>query len=202
MKKLFFALMAVVAISFTACSGSKGDAAAEVTESLEQGLSSGDANSFKDKLTGVVDKVKTLVTQNPEQAKEYLAKAQEFLKANADKVTALVGNNATIAGLVSAITEAKPDDVISGLFGAAVDKAQGAQDAVEGAVEGAQDAVEGAVEGAVQGAQDAVEGAVQGAQQAVEGAVQGAQEAAQQQVDQVKENVNEGLQKAVDQIKL
>ena len=191
MKKLFFALMAVVAISFTACSGSKGDAAAEVTESLEQGLSSGDANSFKDKLTGVVDKVKTLVTQNPEQAKEYLAKAQEFLKANADKVTALVGNNATIAGLVSAITEAKPDDVISGLFGAAVDKAQGAQDAVEGAVEGAQDAVEGAVEGAVQGAQDAVEGAVQGAQ-----------EAAQQQVDQVKENVNEGLQKAVDQIKL
>ena len=195
MKKLLFALMAVVAISFTACSGSKGDAAAEVTESLEQGLNSGDANSFKDKLTAVVDKVKTLVTENPEQAKEYLAKAQEFLKANAEKVTALVGNNATIAGLVSAITEAKPDDVISGLFGAAV---EGAQDAAQGAVEGAQDAVEGAV----QGAQDAVEGAVQGAQEAVEGAVQGAQEAVQQQVDQVKENVNEGLQKAVDQIKL
>ena len=139
MKKLLFALMAVVAISFTACSGSKGDAAAEVTESLEQGLNSGDANSFKDKLTAVVDKVKTLVTENPEQAKEYLAKAQEFLKANAEKVTALVGNNATLAGLVSAITEAKPDDVISGLFGAAV---EGAQDAVEGAVQGAQEAVQ------------------------------------------------------------
>lgn len=187
MKKLFFALMAVVAISFASCS-SNGNAGAEVTEQLEQALNSGDANSFKDKLTVIVDKVKSLVTENPEQAKEYLAKAQEFLKANAEKVTALVGNNATIAGLVNAVTEAKPDDVISGLFGSAVEKAQNAatdvQDAVQDAAQQQIDAVEGAVQEQVNAAQETVEGAVQ------------------EQVDQVKQKVNDGIDNIAGQIKL
>ena len=97
MKKVLFALMAMVAMTFAACTnktqapadGQAPDveaAVSEVTSALSEQIEAGDANKFQEILNTVTDKVKEFLATNPEAAKEYVTKVQEFLKDNADKI--------------------------------------------------------------------------------------------------------------------
>ena len=118
-----------------------------------------------------------------ELAKEYLGKVQGFLKENADKIKAVIGDNAAISSLVDGISNL-PSESVDALMGAGdalkalgIDATAKAADAVEGAVEGAKDAVEGAKDAAVDAVKDAKDAAVNKANEAVEGAKEKAGEA-------------------------
>ncbi|MCR5679102.1 MAG: hypothetical protein K6G08_02680 [Prevotella sp.] len=127
MKKFVFAMLAVAAMTLAACGGKTAapgqadqqapmpESADQVTASLDEGLKSGDQGTFKAKLMAIIEKVKDLATGSKvEQAKEYAAKAKEFLAANKDKVTNLIGNNEELSGLVNMITS---DNFVSGFLG-------------------------------------------------------------------------------------
>ena len=185
MKKILFTVMAVAAIGLTSC-GNKAqqaeavatdsvavataaaDEAAEATVSeLSSQLEAGDVNKFQQALETVKVKVAELIKQNPEIAKQYVAKVQDFLKENADKIKGLVGDNAAVAAAVSAITDADPANMVNGLLQSVGDAATEAKDAAvdaanqkaEEAKQAAQDKADEMKDAAKQKASDAVDAA-------------------------------------------
>ena len=169
MKKILFAVMAMIVIGLTSCTNKaqqdEASAAAEASISaLTEQLQAGDASKFAEVLTTVKEKIAEFVKSNPEVAKEYVAKVQEFLKENADKVKALVGDNATIAAAVNAITNIEPDNVVNGLLETVGDAAEAAKDSIAGAVEDAKDA---AVDAAKDKANEAIDDAASKAKDAL-----------------------------------
>jgi hypothetical protein len=146
MKKIVLAVMAVAAISFASCGNKTQQANAEAVDSVAivdsmataaaQGdidaisglLNGGDATKLQEALAAVKEKIATLIKENPEVAKEYVAKVQNFLKENADKVKAIVGDNAAVQSAVSAITDAEPAAIVSGFLSSVGDAATAAKD--------------------------------------------------------------------------
>jgi len=185
MKKILFTVMAVAAIGLTSC-GNKAqqaeavatdsvavataaaDEAAEATVSeLSSQLEAGDVNKFQQALETVKVKVAELIKQNPEIAKQYVAKVQDFLKENADKIKGLVGDNATVAAAVSAITDADPANMVNGLLQSVGDAATEAKDA---AVDAANQKAEEAKQAAQDKANEMKDAAKQKASNAVDAA--------------------------------
>ena len=91
MKKVLFAMMAMMVVLFTACTnktqapadGQAPDVEAavnETTAALSEQIEAQDASKFQEILATVTEKVKEFITTNPEAAKEYVTKIQEFLK--------------------------------------------------------------------------------------------------------------------------
>jgi len=160
MKKIFLMAIAVATFTLTSC-GSKNNneqveqaeveavaekTADEAVADMAAQLESGDANMFQTALTSLYEKAAQLLKDNPEKAKEYLNKAQEFLKTNAEKVTALVGENEVVKSVVNTLTEQNVEDIANGLL-QQIGVVQDAQEKVEEAkevVESAQNAVEDA----------------------------------------------------------
>ena len=161
MKKILLAVMAVAAIGFTSC-GNKtqqaeavdsvaivdslaAGAAQETIDVLSADIEAQDAGKLQATLESIKAKIAEIVKNNPEVAKEYVAKVQTFLKENADKVKAVIGENAVAAAALSAVTEIEPESVVSGLLQQVGDAATDAKDAAVEAVEGAaQDAADAA----------------------------------------------------------
>ena len=149
MKKILLAVMAVAAISFTSCGNKTQPVTEEPVDSvaiiaqqaeeeaqatisaLTEQLEAQDASKLQAVLETVKVKVAELIKSNPEVAKEYVAKVQNFLKENADKVKAIVGDNAAVAAAVSAITEVEPQSVVNGLLEQVGSAAEGAKDAAK-----------------------------------------------------------------------
>ena len=145
MKKILFAVMAMVAIGFTSCGNKaqQGEAvdstAAAINTADEEAdaaiamlsanLEANDASKFQQALDAVKEKIAEFIKTDPEAAKQYVAKVQGFLKENADKIKSVVGENATVAAAVAAITEVEPDAVVNGLLEKVGDAATGAKDA-------------------------------------------------------------------------
>ena len=147
MKKFVLAVMAVAAIGFTASCGNKTQPAevavdsAAIVDSLASAaaqtdidainalLNGGDATKLQEALAAVKEKVAALIKENPEVAKEYVAKVQDFLKENTDKVKAIVGDNAAVQTAVSAITETEPADIVNGLLSTVGEAATEVKDA-------------------------------------------------------------------------
>ena len=164
MKKVFFMVFSAAAITFASCGNKTGNApevdttavdsveavaeeanaaADEAISNLTTLLDGKDANALQSAIEAIKAKAAELLAKNPEVAKEYLTKVQDFLKENSDKVKTLVGNNAAVGAAVSALTSASADDVISGLSSAIGDVKSAGADAVEGAANAA-DAVKNA----------------------------------------------------------
>jgi hypothetical protein len=201
MKKLFVFAFAAIAISFASCVNNKPaqapeevidsveaeiDAQAEAEASinaLKENMEAKDASAFQTALEAIKAKVASFIAANPELAKEYLGKVQGFLKENADKIKAVVGDNAAINSLVAGIT-ALPTESVDALMGAgdalkalgidatakAADAVEGAKDAVEGAADAAADAVKDAKDAAVDKANEAVDNAKEKAGEAIDNA--------------------------------
>ena len=198
MKKLFILAIAAVAMTFASCgnkaanAGGEDSTAVDSTEAVAQQaqeaadgaisnlteiLKGKDANALKDAIESIKAKAGEFLAQNPDLAKEYLTKVQNFLKENADKVKALVGDNAAVGAAVSALTETSADDVISGL--SAAHAANKAAEAVKNAPEAAKDA----------------------ANKAVEDAKAKANEKAQEAVNDAKDKANKQIDKAASDAK-
>ena len=196
MKKLMFMVMCACAIGFTSC-GNKaqqapadevvasdeaidveaaiGEATAQLTEQIE----ANDAGKLQQALEAVQAKIAEILKANPDAAKEYVAKVQDFLKENADKIKAVAGENAAVQAAVSTLTSAPAETSVSGLLQAV-------------------DGVKAAGEDAVDAAQDAVDGAVDAAQNAVDGAVDAAKQAAEDKANEVKDAAKEKANEAID----
>lgn len=191
MKKILFAVMAVFAIGFTSC-GNKTQAPADEVDSaaiidslaeeaanlsisaLSEQIEAGDASKLQAVLETVKVKVTELIKTNPEIAKEYVAKVQNFLKENADKVKAVVGDNAAVAAAVAAVANVEPQSVVDGLIQSVGDAATDAKDAAEAAVNEKVDEAKAAAE---QKAEDVKDAAKQKANEAIDNAANDAKKA-------------------------
>ena len=187
MKKILLAVMAVAAIGFTSCGNKTQQADAEtaavdsvaIVDSIAQGaaqetidalsadLEANDASKLQATLEGIKAKIAEIVKNNPEVAKEYVVKVQTFLKENADKVKALVGDNAAVAAALSAVTDIEPANVVNGLLEQVGDAATEAKDA---AVDAANQKVEEAKQAAEEKANESKEAAKQKANEAIDNA--------------------------------
>ena len=185
MKKILLAVMAVAAIGFTSCGNKTQQANAEavdsvaIVDSIAQGaaqetidalsadLEANDASKLQATLESIKAKIAEIVKNNPEVAKEYVVKVQTFLKENADKVKALVGDNAAVAAALSAVTDIEPANVVNGLLEQVGDAATEAKDA---AVDAANQKVEEAKQAAEENATEAKEAAKEKASEAIDNA--------------------------------
>ena len=157
MKKIIFAVLAMVAIGFSACGNKTQQAeaidsaavldsiASEVAQEDINAISalfeSGDVAKLQEALATVKEKIASLIKENPELAKEYVVKVQDFLKENADKVKALAGDSEAAVAAVAAVTEVDPEAVVKGLLEQVGDAATEVKDA---AVDAANQQVEDA----------------------------------------------------------
>jgi hypothetical protein len=204
MKKIVFAVMAMVAIGFTASCGNKTQPAevavdsAAIVDSLASAaaqtdidainalLNGGDATKLQEALAAVKEKVAALIKENPEVAKEYVAKVQDFLKENTDKVKAIVGDNAAVQTAVSAITETEPADIVNGLLSTVGETATEVKDA-------AVDAANQKVEEGKQAAQDKANEVKDAANQKVQETKDAAKQKANDAIDNAAKDVKKGL---------
>ena len=183
MKKILLAVMAVAAIGFTSC-GNKtqqaeavdsvaivdslaAGAAQETIDALSADIEAQDAGKLQATLESIKAKIAEIVKNNPEVAKEYVAKVQSFLKENADKLKAVIGDNAVAAAALSAVTEIEPESVVSGLLEQVGDAATEAKDA---AVEAVNEKVDEAKQAAEEKAQEAKDAAKEKANEAIDDA--------------------------------
>ena len=192
MKKILLAVMAVAAISFTSC-GNKTQAVAEETvdsaaivdslaneaadatiAALSERIEAKDANKLQEVIETIKVKVAELLKTNPEIAQEYVAKVQNFLKENADKVKAVIGDNAAAAAAIAAITDVEPQSVVNGLLETVGQAATDAKDAAVDAANAQVDAAKAAVEEKANEAKDA---AKEKANEAIDNAADGAKKA-------------------------
>ena len=171
MKKIFYAIVAVAAITFSACNGTaKGgdetdslavDTAAVVPEanvdamisSLSTAVADNDAEAtqtFLEKAQAYIAKLQE--EGKLEEAQAYIAKLQQFISENEEKIAQLTTGNETLGNIVSAV-KAIPVDA------AAV--AEGAKDAVVGAANDAKNAATDAANNAKNAATDAANNAVE-----------------------------------------
>mgnify|MGYP002622517271 CR=1 FL=1 len=200
MKKLFFIAIAAVGLCFASCNDKAKQDQAEGTEDstavaiedptadLQKALEANDSSAFQKIMTAVTEKfdgLKNLDGDALNKAKEYVAKAQAFLNENAEKITAFVGGNSVISGLLDKV-KAIPADAL------AIPAAAG--EAVEGAAGDAKAAAEGAATSAVEGAKDKVQEVAGAAAEKAGAAVDAAKEAGQK----AAEKVQEAAGKAVD----
>ena len=193
--------VAAAAFVFTSCGNNKAQAPVEeAVDSTEVALE--EANTAADEviatLTDATDAnaiqtaLETILAKNPEIAKEYLAKVQGFLKENADKIKAVVGGNAAVAGLIDTVN-AIPSESVDALMNAGdalkafgIDAASFAGNAVNAAGDAIGNAVENAKDATVDAANNVKDAAVEKANDAVNTA---------------KEKTGEAIDKAAGDVK-
>lgn len=177
MKKILFAAVAVAAICFTSCGNKTQQAEGEAVDSvalidslseeavhesidaLSGVITAKDADKLKDILENCKAKVVELVKENPELAKSYLAKLQNFLKENKEKISEFVGQSPTAQDAFNALISVDAEDSLTGFISAIEDKAvevkEGAEAAAQEQVDNAKAAAETAVKEQTEKAKEA-----------------------------------------------
>lgn len=203
MKKVLFMALAVAGLCLTSCKNKAAEgtevkkdttavaAAVEVDPASDPAVELAQAVEAKDQ-----SKLEALLTTVKEKAsdpkfKEYIEKAQNFLKEKAADIKAFIGDNAIVSGLIDNVSSID----ITKLVGA-----DAAATAVEGAAEGAKDAVDGA-KSAVEGAKEAGEKVVEDAKAAADKAVETVKEAPAAAADAAKQAGKDAIQKGADALK-
>ena len=186
MKKVFLMLVAVGAMTFVSCENKPKANPEEVVEevTLTQEEADAEADSMIASLTDVIENTKDVnklqeileavkakaaeyVSLNPEIAKTFVTKVQNFLKEKGDAVKALVGDNAVVGAALASLTDVSADDIVSNFMSAVGDKAAEA-------VEGAKDAVEGAKDAAAEKVNETVDAAKEKAAENIDAAADAA----------------------------
>jgi hypothetical protein len=199
MKKIIFAVLAMVAIGFSACGNKTQQAeaidsaavldsiASEVAQEDINAISAlfenGDVAKLQEALATVKEKIASLIKENPELAKEYVVKVQDFLKENADKVKALAGDSEAAVAAVAAVTEVDPEAVVKGLLEQVGDAATEVKDA------------------AVDAANQQVEDAKNAANQKVEETKAAAEKQIEDQKNAAKQKTGEAIDNAANKTK-
>ena len=113
MKKMMMIVMAAMAIGFASCGNKAQQAPAdevvadstaaafdvetainEATAQLSEQIEAKDASKLQQVIEAIQAKVAEILKQNPDAAKEYVTKVQDFLKENAEQIKSFVGENA------------------------------------------------------------------------------------------------------------
>ena len=202
MKKILLALMAVAAIGFTSCGNktAQGDAvdsvaivdslaeseAQGVIEALKAAIDGKDAGLLNDVLAQCKTKISELVKQNPELAKEYVAKVQSFVKENETAIKEAFAGNAAATAAVNAFTS---DEAADGLS-AAIDKL--ASDASE-VKDAAKDAASAQADAAKEAVNQSVESGKAAVKQKVEDTKAAAKEQASKSIDDAASSAKKSL---------
>ena len=168
MKKVVFAVMAMMTIGFASC-GNKTQASAEAEDSaavinvedeaaatinaLTEQLEAKDATKFQEVLATVQEKIKSLIASNPDAAQTFVAQVQAFLKENAEKIKEFVGDNEAVTAAVASLTETSPESIVKSI----TELGESAQSKADLAVEDVKDAANQAVEDTKAAADKAVE---------------------------------------------
>ncbi len=186
MKKVLFVMVAMLAIGLTSC-GNKAKAPADESEAVEatinadeeatatinalsEQIEAKDANKLQEVLNTVKEKVVSFITSDPEAAKAYVIKVQEFLKENTDKIKEFVGDNETVNAALSALTDAPADNIVSGLASLGEGMSNAADDtkeAIKDKAEDAKDAMKDKAEDIKDDAKDAMNDAADKAKKAM-----------------------------------
>lgn len=211
MKKVVLMMVAAMAMGFASCGNKSANVAPadqteeatvtetvadDITAELAAQLEAGDAGKLKEVLETAKEKAAQLLKENPEQAKEYLSSVQNYLKENAERVKAVVGDNIAVQTVVTTLTDTPAETIITGLqsqLDAAGNVGQEAVNTAQNAVESAQNAGEQAVETAKQAAQDKVEEAKQKANEKVNQAVDDAKQKANEKMNEAANKALKGL---------
>ncbi len=194
MKKIFYAIVAVAAITFSACNGTaKGGAetdsiaadsaaVAQVPEanvdaiiaSLSTAVADNDAEATQTFLQKAQAYIAKLQEEGKlEEAKVYIAKLQQFISENEEKITQLTAGNETLNNIVSAVKALPVDaaalagDAKDAVVGAANDAANAATNAANNAANAANDAANKAVESGKKEAGKAIDNAAGAAKSAL-----------------------------------
>ena len=123
MKKVLFAALAMVAMTFAACTnkaqapadGQAPDveaAVTEITSALSEQIEAQDATKFQEVLATVQEKIKEFIAKDPEAAKQYVSQVQNFLKENTEKIKAFVGDNEMVNNAITALTAVPADAIV------------------------------------------------------------------------------------------
>ena len=183
MKKILFAVMAVATFCFTSC-GNKTqqgeaidsvavmdslaqDEANGVIDALKAAIDSKDASLLNDILAQTKEKAAELVKQNPELAKQYIAKVQNFVKENETAIKEAFAGNAAAAAAVNALTS---DEAADGLSSAIDKLVSDAEDVKAAAKDAAKKQVETAENTAKEKVQEQKEAAKEKANKAIDDA--------------------------------
>lgn len=176
MRKIILAVMAVAAIGFTSCNNktNKDNPAVDSTsivtsaaelagidaDNLTKDLAEKIAANNPEAVQAVIEQAKAKIAEllakgDEEAAKVYQEKISTFLKENADKIKAVVGEeNTAVNTLISAITAA-PTEAAAAVEGAA----EAAEGAAEDLKNEAQKKVDETVDAQKKKAADAIDGA-------------------------------------------
>lgn len=158
MKKIVLGVMAVAALTFTAC-GNKAQQNKEVADStataetvdstttgnnelvkmLNDKLNTGDPAAFQQAIAQAKTQLAEYIKLHPEQAKTFIAQVQSYLKENKQRITELTkSSNQTVVSnvnkAVSQLTTVTPEQVATSLKNAVTNTAT---DAVNSAVNAA-----------------------------------------------------------------
>jgi len=195
MKKFMLMAVAVLTLGLTSCKEeAKNDEAAAVIENLKNELESGDANAVQTTLQNAQEKIAELVAKDPEAAKTYVTKIQDFVKENKEKITAVVGENAATQTLVNALIDTPAETIINTLT-----VGQAVLDNAEKTAEGVKDSVNQALENKANEMQDAVQDAVN---EKVDEAKQKANDEINKAAEKANEKINETANEALKSIGL
>ncbi|MBO5612281.1 MAG: hypothetical protein J5918_06760 [Prevotella sp.] len=152
MKKVLFIAIAAAAMTLTSCNQKSEpaqnenaatdsvevavDDVANATNELAAALDNKDAGAFQKAYEAIMEKAKTM---DPAIVKDYLAKVQEFVKNNMDKVKAVVGTNAALASSVDAFANMPAEglDKVTETVGKVQEQLKGAKEGVENAAKDA-----------------------------------------------------------------
>lgn len=193
MKKFFFMAVAVLTLGLASCGENKGDDAAAVIESLKTQLEAGDASAVQATLQTAQAKIAELVAQNPEAAKTYVTKIQEFVKENKEKITAVVGDNLATQTLVQTLVDTPAETVISTLTAG-----QSVIDNAQQAAQDIQDSIQQAAQEQVEAVQDAAQQQAEAAKEAVNQKVDEAKQQAVDEANKAAGNINDKVNEAKD----
>ena len=193
MKKIFYAIVAVAAITFSACNGTakggddtdsvaadpvvaeapEADADATIT-ALSSALAANDAEQTQSLLQKAQEYIAKLQADGKlEEAKVYIAKLQQFISENEDRIAQFTAGNETLNSVVSGVKAIPVDaaalagDAKDAVVGAANDAANAANDAANAAAQKATDAANNAVESGKKEAGKAIDNAAGAAKNAL-----------------------------------
>ena len=171
MKKIFVMIAVAMTVGLASCGNKNGAQASDqqdtemasaadatienATAEIAAQLEAGDASKLQQAIQAAKEKVQELLQDNPEMAKEYLTKVQNYLKETAERVKAVVGDNAVVQTAVSALTDMPVDNILESLQALGADGQQAAEQAAK-LVEEAPDALKEAANQKIEEGKEAV----------------------------------------------
>lgn len=196
MKKFLFVAVAALTLGLASCSESaKNDEATAVIENLKAQMEAGDAEGMQSALSDAQAKIAELVAKDPEAAKTYVVKVQEFINENKEQILTVVGDNAVAQSLVSTLVDAPAETVINAITAgqSVIDNAENLTDSIDQAIN---DKINETKEGLENAAKDAANEQIEAAKKEATNKVNETTQKANEEVNKAAEKANKELNDA------